>query len=347
MNVFIRVDASTEIGIGHVMRCLTLSEELENRGFKVVIISAELEMEIIHLIKNKGIAIYFITKSAIETDYEQTKNIINEFYGQSNILIVDSYRLDNQWETLIKNHVDLLISIDDAPRLHNVDILIDNNYNAESINFYKENMKSTDKLLGSSYVLLRSEFTKQYKRKEMKNTLIHIFFGGTDNNNNTILYSTKILEDIKGVKVHAVVSNSFNYVGTLKELKSRYKDRFEYTIAPENMAQIMNKCKIAIGAPGTTTWERMVIGLPCAYLATNTNQIPILKNIQSDKLGIYLGEVGKEKLLEQLRLFLGFIRNIDLQNEIANNGKNLIDGLGSKRIVDVIITKLQRMGKFG
>ncbi|MFJ7950811.1 UDP-2,4-diacetamido-2,4,6-trideoxy-beta-L-altropyranose hydrolase [Lysinibacillus sp. NPDC096418] len=342
MNVFIRVDASMEIGIGHVMRCLTLSEELKRRGFKVVIISAVLEEDLIQLIKNKGIDIYFITNTTFKLDYEQTRHVLTNFINQLNILIVDSYKLDIQWETLIKRHVDLLICIDDEPRLHNVDLLIDNNYKAESINFYKENMLRTEKLLGSPYIILRSEFTKHHKQNMMRDSLIHIFFGGTDNNNNTFLYSNKILECIAEVKVHVVVSNSFVYEETLKKLKTHYGERFNYSVAPGNMAKIMSNCTIAIGAPGTTTWERMAIGLPCAYLATNSNQIPILQKIQSDKLGIYLGEVNRETVLEQVLMFSEFLNNIVLQNEIVQNGKNLIDGQGSKRIADVIIKKLER-----
>lgn len=342
MNVFFRVDASVQIGIGHVMRCLTLSEELKERGFKVIFISAELEGDLKQLIKNKGIEVYPITNTTLKIDYEQTRNVLKNYASQLKILIVDSYKHDIQWETLIKSHVDLLISIDDKPRLHNVDILIDNNYKAELINFYKENMTEVKKLLGSSYVMLRSEFKKHYTQNDMKDDLIHIFFGGTDCNNYTFLYSDKLLEYITGIKVHVVVSNSFAFEGTLKKLKNSYGERFDYSVSPENMAEIMSKCTIAIGAPGTTTWERMSIGLPCAYLATNINQIPILQKIQNDKLGIYLGEVNQKTHLEQVQIFSDFLKNKSLQSEIAESGKKLIDGQGSKRIADVIINELQR-----
>ncbi|AMO84405.1 Spore coat polysaccharide biosynthesis protein, predicted glycosyltransferase [Solibacillus isronensis B3W22] len=340
LTVFFRVDASLTIGVGHVMRCLTLSDELLGRGIKVVFICTELEVNLIQLIKNRGIEVHAIVKNILPVDYEQTKNVLNTYESQYKVLIIDSYIHDIEWETLIKRHVDLLISIDDNPRFHNVDILIDNNYKAETVTFYKENLLETKKLLGSFYVLLRSEFINYQAHVINKEFLIHVFFGGADYNNYTYFYSEKILE-YKNFKVHAVVSNSFSYVDTLKELKSQYGDSFEYSISPKNMAEIMEKCTIALGAPGTTTWERMAMGLPCAYLATNNNQIPILQEIQSDKLGIYLGKASKEMSSEQIQSFLKFVENVNLQNEIAKNGKQLIDGQGSKRITDFIINTLR------
>lgn len=345
--VFFRVDASLIIGVGHVMRCLTLSNELQRRGIKVVFICAELEGNLIQLIKNRGIEVHTVVNNTLTVDYRQTKNVLNHYTSQYKVLVIDSYIHDIEWETLIKRNVDLLISIDDNPRIHNVDILIDNNYKAEMIPYYKENMLETKKLLGSSYVLVRTEFINYQIQDTNEDFSVHIFFGGADYNNYTYVYSDKILECVKKIKVHAVVSNSFSFEETLKKLKSKYGSRFEYSISPKNMAVIMEKCTIALGAPGTTTWERMAMGLPCAYLATNNNQIPILREIQSDKLGIYLGKANKETPLEQVRNFIKFIENSSLQNEIEKNGKKLIDGKGSKRIAETIINTLKGGKKYG
>jgi len=323
------------------MRCLTLSEEIQKRGIKVVFICDELEGNSIQLIKARGIEVFTVKDSTLTKDYEQTKKVLNNYPSQKKVLVVDSYLHDIQWETLIKSQVDLLICIDDSPRLHNVDILINNNYKAEMINFYKENMLNTKKLLGCSYILVRSEFIN-YRKKNYKDEFkVHVFFGGSDYNNYTYLYSEKILECDKKIKVHAVVTNSFAYEDLLEKLVNLYGSRFEYSVSPESMAEIMSNCNVAIGAPGTTTWERMVMGLPCAYLATNINQIPILEKIQSDKLGIFLGEANDETYFEQIQNFLKFIENKSLQNEIEKNGRKLIDGQGSKRITDIIINTLQ------
>lgn len=339
--VFFRVDASQKIGIGHVMRCLTLSEELIKRGIKVVFICAELDGNSIQLIKARDIEVHSINDNTQTKDYEQTKEVLNNYPCQNKVLVVDSYLHDIRWETLIKRHIDLLISINDSPRIHDVDILINNNYKAEMITFYKDNMVNIKKLLGASYTLVRSEFINYRMMDIKKEFKVHVFFGGSDYNNYTYLYSNKILECENKIKVHAVVTNSFAYEDLLKKLKDQYGTRFEYTVSPRSMAEGMASCNVAIGAPGTTTWERMAMGLPCAYLATNNNQIPILRDIQSDKFGIYLGKANKETHFEQIQNFLKFIENKSFQTEIAKNGKKLIDGKGSKRITDIIISTLQ------
>ncbi|TKI48731.1 UDP-2,4-diacetamido-2,4,6-trideoxy-beta-L-altropyranose hydrolase [Lysinibacillus tabacifolii] len=339
--VFFRVDASHKIGIGHVMRCLTLSEELIKRGIKIVFICAELEGNSIQLIKARDIEVHSIKDNTQTKDYEKTKEVLDNYPCQNKVLVVDSYLHDIQWETLIKSHIDLLISINDSPRIHDVDILINNNYKAEMITFYQDNMVNIKKLLGASYILVRPEFINYRMMDIKKEYKVHVFFGGSDYNNYTYLYSNKILECEKKIKVHAVVTNYFAYEDLLKKLKDQYGTRFEYSVSPRSMAEGMASCNVAIGAPGTTTWERMAMGLPCAYLATNINQIPILRDIQNDKLGIYLGKANKETYFEQIQNFLKFIENKSFQTEIAKNGKKLIDGQGSKRITDIIISTLQ------
>lgn len=339
--VFFRVDASSAIGVGHVMRCLTLSCELRKRGMKVIFICAEIEGNLIELVRSRGIEVYAISNDTLSTDYNQTKSVFDKYDVEQKVLIIDSYTHDIEWETLIKEHVSLLICIDDTPRIHNVDILIDNNYKAEMIEFYQKNMVATEKLLGSRYALIRSEFTNNKIQSLDDSFAVHVFFGGADYNNYTYYYSDKILDHNKEIYVYAIVSNSFTFEESLIKLKERYGKRFEYIISPRSMAEIMEKCSFALGSPGTTTWERMAVGLPCAYLATNSNQIPILQEIQNDKLGINLGEATKNIPLKQFQTFIEFLEDANLQNEISKNGKKLIDGQGSKRITDFIINKLE------
>ena len=54
MNIVFRVDAAQHIGSGHVMRCLTLADELSQHGVNCIFISREFEGNLFSLIKEKG-----------------------------------------------------------------------------------------------------------------------------------------------------------------------------------------------------------------------------------------------------------------------------------------------------
>ena len=54
MLVGIRVDSSINIGTGHLMRCLNISNELKNRGASTIFIMRKHEGNHVNMIKNSG-----------------------------------------------------------------------------------------------------------------------------------------------------------------------------------------------------------------------------------------------------------------------------------------------------
>ena len=58
MKVFIRADASTQIGTGHVMRCLTLAGDLKQLGMEVSFICRVLPGDLSDYIESKGFKVY-------------------------------------------------------------------------------------------------------------------------------------------------------------------------------------------------------------------------------------------------------------------------------------------------
>ena len=53
MKVLFRVDSSSQMGVGHLMRCLTLADELEKQNHSAAFICRELKGNLIKSIKHK------------------------------------------------------------------------------------------------------------------------------------------------------------------------------------------------------------------------------------------------------------------------------------------------------
>ena len=211
-HVAFRVDASTQIGTGHVMRCLTLALGLAERGASVQFICRSHDGNLINLIEHRGFDVFSlpannlpmtqIKPSSLDslpahahwlgcdwyTDAEQCSAVINKSLDW---IIVDHYSLDYRWEAALRHLTDAVMCIDDlADRAHHCDMLLDQNL-GRTINDYSHLTPNQTKfLLGPKYALLRPEFDlwrdiSLARRKEPQLRHILITMGGVDLNNVT------------------------------------------------------------------------------------------------------------------------------------------------------------------
>ena len=120
MIAVFRVDASTQIGSGHVMRCLTLAQKLKKeKQADVYFVMRLLEGNLINLVRDKGFTVLCLPKAPVNNelqgyanwltvtqkqDAEDTKAAISEL-PNIDLLIVDSYAIDYIWENELRPFV--------------------------------------------------------------------------------------------------------------------------------------------------------------------------------------------------------------------------------------------------
>lgn len=302
MNVIFRTDASVFIGTGHVMRCLTLASELQAKGAWISFICRELPGNLCVDIENKGFNVYRLPNSQAQwsdnvqntkhaqwlgvewyTDARQTK-VVLEKESCIDWLIVDHYAIDKQWEMEIRPYVRKMMVIDDlADRSHDCDVLLDQNLYENMENRYKGLVpRDCVQLLGPRHALIRSEFIAervQLRKRTGDVRCIFIFFGGIDPTNET----AKSLEAIRlmnrsDVSIDVVVGKAHPYKGQIMQLCSTLPNT-TYYCQVQNMAQLMAKADLAIGAVGTAAWERCFLGLPAITLIIASNQVEVTESL--------------------------------------------------------------------
>lgn len=292
MIAVFRVDASTQIGSGHVMRCLTLAQKLKKeKKAKVYFVMRLLDGNLIDLVKSKGFTVFTLPKALLNDelkgyakwlavtqmqDAEETNAVISQL-PKIDLLVVDSYAIDCEWESMLRPYVKQIMVIDDlANRKHDCDILLDQNYSYNMNHKYDGLVpKTCQKYIGPQYLLLREEFYKAKKHLKKRDGSIKnilVFFGGSDLTNET----KKAMEAIKllnkpEIKVNVVVGASNKNKEQIKEICS-CDERFAFYCQVENMAKLMNEADLAIGAGGTTTWERCFMELPSIVVSIADNQ---------------------------------------------------------------------------
>lgn len=280
MNILIRADGSTEIGSGHIMRCITLATMLREIGAEIYFVCRELEGNLCNLIEEKGFQCFRILNSIQSLgqikDALETLRLLETQELKIDLVIVDHYQLDEQWEQVIRNSIRKIMVIDDlANRRHDCDLLLDQNYYN---NFEKryDNLvpKSCRKLLGLTYLLLRKEFYQESATIDKNNPFIKdilVFYGGSDPTNETI----KVLDALNNIDcsertIHVVVGLSNPNLKLIE--KQCRKRNYKFYVQIDFIAKLMREADLAFGAGGVTMWERCFLGLPSIVTVVAENQ---------------------------------------------------------------------------
>ena len=343
-KIFIRVDSDAEIGSGHAMRCLSLAQTLKKRNFELCFISKKTKGNISKIFMDKGFAVYYIQgkyskskkKGIIKNDAAQTAKIIIKDQTESPWILVDHYGLDFAWEKSLRKYVNKIIVIDDLARKHDSDLLLDQNYNENLKTRYNKLVpRKCIKLLGPKYALLRNEFSVLRKivkpRKNFKKILIS--FGGSDPTNETgkVLAAIKILKTKKQFpkEVDVVISNSNKNKNKIKRLCDSIPNAKIYQNI-YNIGKLMRKADLAVGAGGSSTWERFCLGLKTIVSIVADNQKETTEAMAKKECLINVGLAKNLTIKKYVEIF----ENLDIKKlrGISKNSLKVVDGNGSARV---------------
>jgi len=362
-----RVDASVSMGSGHVMRCLTLADALHEQGIKIIFICRELPGHMCQFIEGKGYEVYYLPYNVQavndtvdertvwlgktwQTDAKQTGRVLQDISATFTIhwLIVDHYGLDIQWEQGMKPYIQRIMVIDDlADRSHDCDLLLDQTFGQSSDRYVGLIPDYCQGLYGDRYILLRPEFRALRLRGMLSwgetQIIVHVFFGGMDQQNYTTKFARLLLENFSFLKVKILVGASYSEIKQLSELVSDFKDRIDWQKNVSNVAEHMAQCTVAIGAPGSATWERACVGLPASYLAIVDNQKSIVELLSESGLCSYLGCANTISDRTFINNFAEFLNDKDKLLAMRNIGLANIDGNGTERVVAKLNDGCRRM----
>jgi len=328
-TIFFRCDASPNIGSGHVMRCITLAKAMKKKGWNCsFLVSDETEATVPNL-KTSGFKIH---PDSFTPD-------------EANVLIIDHYQINTSYETKARKWAQHIVVIDDlANRDHDCDLLIDPTYNRNKSD-YKDRIPVNSKILtGSEYAILRPEFQQMrndaLKRRTGNIERILVSLGATNVGANIEKVITALINiKNKSLKIDLVIGHAVELKPDLKEhLEQLKKTSHNVNIYhhADNIAELMCKADLAIGAGGTTSWERCCLGLPTLMMEIADNQNTLANNLSEagavENLGWHKNvtpetiEIALNKMLQDSVLLQGMSRNAAL----------ICDGKGTGNIITAI-----------
>ena len=360
MQIVIRTDASYSIGTGHVIRCLTLADALTRKGANVSFICREHDGHLCNLIEERGYTVHRLQKpedtvhenselahaawlgASWKQDVDQTSECIKGLKSKPDWLVVDHYGIDSQWEQCLRPQVSRILVIDDlADRDHDCDVLLDQNLVADmSTRYFTRVPKNCTCLLGPDYALLQPIYADLHDRippREGPVRRILISFGGTDSDNLTgRALEAFISLNRPDIEVDVVITIGNQYTASLQKLAAIYPNIHLHSNLP-TLAPLIAAADLAIGAAGTTSWERLCLGLPALVVTLAENQHSVAINLHRNGL---IKLIGHKDQVNMLLLSQTLNQNLYATSlfDWSSRCMKVCDGKGLSRVQDLLIT---------
>jgi UDP-2,4-diacetamido-2,4,6-trideoxy-beta-L-altropyranose hydrolase len=275
------------------MRCLTLAEELKTRGAETLFVSTAMADHLREKIERNGHTIHMILGSSelvreelnwemtpLEPDFQRddAAQTIQALSGQADWIVADHYLLDRHWQEALRSGSRRIMVIDDlANRFHDCDLLLDQTFGRSAGDYSPLVSREARLLLGSRYALLRPEFererpaslTRRRSGGPVRNILISL--GTTDWGGVTAEVTKTVLDAAPECVFNVVLTGEAPSLDILTRM-ARKQPSIRLHVDAADMALLMRDADLAIGASGTTSWERCCLGLPTIALVLAENQ---------------------------------------------------------------------------
>jgi pseudaminic acid biosynthesis-associated protein PseG len=341
------------------MRCLTLAEALSRRGAEVRFVCRETVSELLEPLRRVAMPVTCLPgalpATAKDADYagwlgvsqaRDAQQMIEALAGERpDWLVVDHYGLDAEWERRLRPYVERMMVIDDlANRHHDCDLLLDQNLGRKPTDYVGLVPDKCQLLIGPQYALLRPEFAalRDYslqRRKEPHLKRLLVTMGGVDQSNAT----GKVLEALKecplpsDCQITVVIGVRAPWLESVRSLAATLPWRTEVRVDVTDMARVMADSDLAIGAAGSTSWERCCLGLPTlvVVLAENQRAVARLLEEQQAVATLHLGASMSKQLSEQINRMVHAPHIIRC---MAKRAATITDGLGCERVLAHVVS---------
>jgi UDP-2,4-diacetamido-2,4,6-trideoxy-beta-L-altropyranose hydrolase len=344
-SLVFRVDASIQMGTGHVMRCLALAQSWRDDGGEVYFRTHDLPIVLVQRLATE--CINQIELQAVPGSIDDAVETISHCQNHlSSWLILDGYHFDAEYQATIKAAGLKLLVIDDHGHADRycADLILNQNVCARA-DLYPRIAPETQILLGCEYTLLRREFwswrgdllarIRQFDREKPLSVLITL--GGSDpyNTTFTVISALKYIDPTQ-IEVNVIVGGANPHLHLLKSVCTELGTSVHFHSNVTDMPALMARSDLAISAGGGTCWELSLMGVPALLIILAENQRPIIEELDILGIGLNLGwhnKLNPELIAAEITKLL---KNRDRLAAMSQKALRLVDGYGVDRAIEYL-----------
>lgn len=339
-HLLVRADASTQIGTGHVMRCLALAQAWQDTGGTAQFLVTSLPSGLNARLSTEGIDVAYLSVAPGSAS-DAAETAARAQTAGAAWVVADCYQFDAAYQYALKQAGLRLLVLDDYGHTDHyyADLVLNQNIHADQ-SLYAVREPYTRLLLGTSYALLRREFWPWSGWQRKTPAVAHkvlVTLGGSDQDNIT-LQVLRVLQQVEadGLEVTVLVGGGNPHLESLMSFAADLRFSVRLIRNAPSMPELMAGAHVAISAGGSTCWELAFMGLPSLLLVLAENQRPAVNALSKAGVCCYLGEAVNPQFQDNLALITRLMDDSETRLSMCQRGQRLVDGLGVSRVLKVL-----------
>jgi UDP-2,4-diacetamido-2,4,6-trideoxy-beta-L-altropyranose hydrolase len=333
-TLVICADVNSQIGIGHMMRCITLADSWKKNGGRCLIFGKIEAPSLRDRLLANGYEFFEISSEPASIVLRLKNLKISNAW-----VILDGYHFGPELHDDLINLGLCVLCIDDGAKLSRYPAQVILAQDGDILSYHHKAPPSSLILSGPLYRLLRQGIVEKSKKKGVSsnNAVILVTFGGADTKNFTLTL-VKVLDKIlnKDDYVIIILGSVNKHRDSVVQALEKVAYEYELLQDVEDMSELYFRADLAISSAGGTAWEIAAAGLPAVLISVTDNQKPGADFLARVGAAIRLdepSEIYSKSFASQFKNLLS-----DKQKRVAMSevGRNLCDRKGSQRVVNIL-----------
>ena len=334
-HAILRADAAQAVGSGHVLRCCTLAAELGRRGWTVELATRDLDPALARVARAAGASITALPPGLAPGD--EPAYLATQAAGAVALVVVDHYGLGSAWHRAARGWAGRLVAIDDlVDRELAVDVLLNPNLGMTAERYAGLLPPGTVMLAGPKYALVDPAFAAARRAGRARDGRVGrllVFISGTDPQDATRRAAEGAA--VLGVPVDVVVGATYPHRDRLRAWAAG-RHGVEVHVDTREMAALMARADVAVGAAGTASWERCTVGLPTVLVIVADNQVENARRLEQAGAALNLGRVASVEATEISAALTALAADPSRVQAMSAAAAAITDGEGARRVADAL-----------
>jgi UDP-2,4-diacetamido-2,4,6-trideoxy-beta-L-altropyranose hydrolase len=336
--VMLRADATAGMGTGHLMRLRALAEGLREGGTEVHLLTATDQPGLLASFRQLGVVIH-----AVPSIHPDPRDVARLGAAAATIrpswIVVDGYHFDAGYLEAAARAASVLV-VDDLARLDRYPVAGILNQNAHALLLHYPATPETRLLLGTDYVLLRSEFRAlpPPKRELADVRTMLVMAGGADPHRFTEL----VIEGLGrlgpvAIRVSIVVGPANTRGGEIRRAASALGPDVRVVESATAVRGLMEEADLAISTAGSTVWELAYMGVPALLADAGEAERLLVSGIE--RLGLFerIGSIGQIDASTVADAISQRMTDRAWRATMSERGRSIVDGRGVERVIGATI----------